>query len=152
MPMPQACTLATRVGRGGERRGRLDAVSAAVAYGRGGLRYDRDCSHEVWLGAGCDCYDRGGPSDCVLEGRVGGLSVWDDLPTESTLYDLGYGAKYTKVIDSVGTWVGINWWHINPMTEGLCSGWVPFDVESPSLVPRNQRQSWSVESYNPLTL
>lgn len=80
------------------------------------------------------------------------MSGWDDLPTDSTLHDLGKGSKYTKVVDSAGVWVGINEWHLNPKTGELCGGWVPFDVDSPSLVHRHQRSSWSVESYEPLTL
>lgn len=64
---------------------------------------------------------------------------------------LGPRNWYTKGVDKDEKWCAIIEYHLKPGTDNqLCSGWVPFDVQSAYLTPHGDK--WTVNSYDPLDL
>lgn len=62
---------------------------------------------------------------------------------------IGPNEWYTRYVDKDGKWIGIIDWHYNKQ-DNLCEGSVLFDV--PSAYVNENHTTWTVESFDPLTL
>lgn len=72
--------------------------------------------------------------------------------TTTPKHDLGSGVSYSKIVDSDDAWIGLHIWHANCPVHGNSSEDNLGCIGTVWLTPLEGRPSWTVESWEPLTI